>query len=160
MLNRGKTMRASLIKCEDNTYRIFLKNGTIAPATTIFLKMFLTNFQNIETTEGSLGRWDEEYLDLALVPGKIYAYITDDNSLVIKSFEPFDILFLDEDIKKNRAEDFLSVNEYAKRVGKSVEQVKCYLRDGRIPDSRKIGRDWIIHRDSVLFYPTDRRRRP
>ena len=49
------------------------------------------------------------------------------------------------------------MNEYAKEVGKSVEQVKVFLRNGRIPDAKKIGRDWIIARSSVRLYPSDRR---
>ena len=88
---------------------------------------------------------------------KTYAYITDDYELVIYIFDPFDIL-----LNSNKAslDDFIGSVEYAREVGKSVEQVKVLLRAGKIPNARKIGRDWIIEKDSIHKFPEGKRGKP
>ena len=40
-------------------------------------------------------------------------------------------------------EGHITVNEAARKMGRSTEQVRGYLREGRLP-SRRIGRQWYM----------------
>ena len=44
----------------------------------------------------------------------------------------------------------ITVNEAAKRIGRSTEQVRRYLREGRLPGKR-IGGQWFIRETAVLY---------
>ena len=46
----------------------------------------------------------------------------------------------------------ITVNEAARRMGRSTEQVRRYLREGRLP-GRRIGGQWFI-RETALLYRT------
>ena len=49
-------------------------------------------------------------------------------------------------------EGHINVNEAARRMGRSTEQVRRYLREGRLP-GRRIGGQWFI-RETALLYRT------
>ena len=148
-------MKARLIKSSTGEYLVLCSDGTIASADTAVLTKFLRNAQYIGTVTGTRGRWDTVAPDMFAYEGETVAYINANYHIIILSFLPFEVLFeIDSD---NTVYDFISVAEYAEMVGKSIEQVKVHLRNGRIPNARKIGRDWIIHKDSVAFYPADSR---
>jgi excisionase family DNA binding protein len=51
---------------------------------------------------------------------------------------------------------YVSVNEAARRLGRSIEQVRRYLREGRLP-GRRIGQQWFIEEEELAGWP-DRRR--
>lgn len=150
-----KPVKARLIKNSDGKYTVLCSDGTIAEADTAVLTRFLRNVKYIEDTSGDLGRWDSVAPDMFAYEGETFAYINDDFTVIIKNFLPFEVLF---EINSNcTIYDYISVAEYAQSVGKSIEQVKVHLRNGRIPNARKVGRDWIIHKDSIAYYPTDNR---
>lgn len=156
-IRRGviKLMKVRLIKNSSDKFVLLCADGTIAEADTAVLTKFLRNVKYIDEITGSLGRWDSIAPDMFAVDGETFAYINNNFHIIILNFLPFEELF---DIKSNNTiYDFISVSEYAQQVGKSIEQVKVHLRNNRIPNARKVGRDWIIHRDSVAFYPTDNR---
>ena len=150
-------MKARLFLDTDEKMKILCTDGSIAEATPENLSKLLRNFKVISELQGEEGRWDDESPKMfAYKPNQpTYAYVMEGNELVISNFTPFSILF--EQKKNYDLDNFIGVNEYAKEVGKSVEQVKVYLRKGRIPDAKKIGRDWIISRESIKLYPCDLR---
>jgi excisionase family DNA binding protein len=47
---------------------------------------------------------------------------------------------------------FVTVNEAARLLKRSTEQVRRYLREGRLP-GRRIGGQWFIEREAVTGYP-------
>lgn len=148
-------MKARLIKNSSDEYLLLCSDGTIAEADTATLTKFLRNVKYIDNVTGTLGRWDDFAPDMFAFDGETFAYINHNYDIIIHNFLPFERLF--EIDTHNTIEDFISVSEYAQLVGKSIEQVKVHLRNGRIPNARKIGRDWIIMKESVAFYPTDKR---
>ena len=50
----------------------------------------------------------------------------------------------------NTPEDMISVQEAAKRMGRSIEQVRRYLREGKLPGTR-IGNQWFIRETAVTY---------
>jgi hypothetical protein len=51
---------------------------------------------------------------------------------------------------------YISIRDYAKKHGKSVEQIKVFCQKGRIVGAKKINnRAWVIPADAP--YPTDNR---
>lgn len=148
-------MKARLIKNNSDAYLLLCSDGTIATADTATLTKFLRNSKYIDEVSGTEGRWDKIAPDMFAYDGETLAYINENYHIIILSFLPFELLF--ESNTDNSVYDFISVPEYAESVGKSIEQVKVHLRNGRIPNARKIGRDWIIHKDSVAYYPSDNR---
>jgi hypothetical protein len=150
-------MKARLIKVNEE-YQILCEDGTIVEATPIVLSDMLRNFKLSEyLKDGELGRWDTQRPDMFSCDGETMAYIcenTDGDVLIIHNFKPFEVLF---EKPSFNMDNLISVNEYASAVGKSVEQVKVHLRNNRIPDARKIGRDWVIAKSSITKYPLDQR---
>lgn len=151
-----KKLKARLFLDDDKTYKILCEDGTIALATEKNLSLFLRNFKFISSLTGEEGNWNTEAPTmLAYKPEcDTCAYVQSNDILVVENFNPFAILFEKPQIS---LDDFIGVNEYAKEVGKSIEQVKVFLRHGRIPNAKKIGRDWIIARSSIHKYPQDQR---
>ena len=96
--------------------------------------------------------WNNEYPDIQSVPGETFAYITDAFELVIINPVPFIPLFDDVHFS---VEDMETASDYANRHHKSVEQIKVFCRAGRIRGATKIGRDWVIPKDTP--YPFDHR---
>ena len=50
----------------------------------------------------------------------------------------------------------ISVNEAARRLSRSIEQVRRYLREGRLPGQR-IGGQWFIEEDALAAWHPERR---
>ena len=46
------------------------------------------------------------------------------------------------------SERLITVAEAARRLGRSIEQVRRYLREGKLP-GRRIGQQWFIDEDAV-----------
>lgn len=150
-------MKARLICNETGEYLLLCLDGTIAEADFSVLARFLKDSKNIDTVSGNLDRWDNQVPYMLDYKGKTVAYINDDGCIVIHDFQPFECLFETSVNLGFSFDEFLTTAQYAEAVGKSVEQVKIMLRTGRIPNACKIGRDWIIHKSSVLHYPADNR---
>jgi excisionase family DNA binding protein len=51
---------------------------------------------------------------------------------------------------------YLTVNEAARRLGRSIEQVRRYLREGRLP-GRRIGQQWFIEEEALTRWRPERR---
>ena len=51
---------------------------------------------------------------------------------------------------------YVSVNEAALRLGRSIEQVRRYLREGRLP-GRRIGGQWFIEEAALATWRPVRR---
>lgn len=133
-------------------YLILLPDHTIAKADAAELKMFLTDFRNIDQNtamkKGSHGIWKQD--DTAFDSARIYAYITFYDELVLLDFTPFEQLF------EGTRSDYISIREYARKHGKSVEQIKVLCRNGRIRGAAKLnGRALAIPSDAP--YPEDSR---
>ena len=72
------------------------------------------------------------------------------DELVLLDFSPFGILF------ENSKSDYISLRDYAKKHGKSIEQIKVFCQKGRIVGAKKINnRAWVIPADAP--YPEDNR---
>jgi len=46
---------------------------------------------------------------------------------------------------------YVTVNEAARRLGRSIEQVRRYLREGRLPGQR-IGQQWFIQEEALAAW--------
>lgn len=150
-------MKARLIKINNQECDLYLDNGYMYKADNHILTILLRQFQNLDkllSSEDSYSNWSNAYSDISVIPGETAAYVNDSNELVIKSYQPFDVLW--NDIKIDFS-DILVCEEYARAVGKSPEQIKQFLRQNRIPGARKIGRDWVIPKSSIDKYPMDNR---
>ncbi len=55
-------------------------------------------------------------------------------------------------------EDMLTVSEAARRLGRSIEQVRRYLREGKLP-GRRIGQQWFIDESALrgVYTPSEPR---
>lgn len=51
---------------------------------------------------------------------------------------------------------YISVNEAARRLQRSIEQVRRYLREGQLP-GRRIGGQWFIEEDALAGWRPERR---
>ena len=143
-------MKARLIKNADQRYVILGSDGTIAAANDQNLFDFLTGFRtNDGCFAGTNGRWDAEYPDMTLYPGETMAFIADNSSLVVYNFQPFALL-LNSDVRKF---GFLTTQEFAERHNRSIEIIKAFCRDGRIPGAKKVGGIWLIPKEAE--YPVD-----
>jgi excisionase family DNA binding protein len=59
-------------------------------------------------------------------------------------------------VVSNIMDGYISVNEAARRLGRSIEQVRRYLREGRLP-GRRIGGQWFIEEDALAAWRPERR---
>lgn len=150
-------MKARLIKKNNQECELYLQNGYVYKADNHILTVMLRQFQNITellASENSCSNWSDLYSDISVIPGETAAYINDADELVIRNYQPFDVLWHDVKIDFS---DIMVCEEYAQAVGKSPEQIKQFLRQDRIPGARKIGRDWVVPRSSIDKYPLDNR---
>jgi hypothetical protein len=153
MEKKNTEQKAAIISMDSTDgYLILLPDHTIAKADFRKLKAFLSDFRNIDDNpamkDGDQGTWKED--DPAFNAARIYAYITDYDELVLLDFVPFGILF------ENSKSDYISIRDYARKHGKSVEQIKVFCQKGRIVGAKKINnRAWVIPADAP--YPTDNR---
>jgi excisionase family DNA binding protein len=53
-------------------------------------------------------------------------------------------------------EGYITVNEAARRLGRSIEQVRRYLREGQLP-GRRIGGQWFIEEGALAAWRPVRR---
>ena len=51
----------------------------------------------------------------------------------------------------DQLEDYVNVQEVARRVGRSTEQVRRYLREGQL-EGRRIGGQWFIREQAVMYW--------
>lgn len=143
-------MNARLIYDSSNKLVLLCKDGTICRPTRVMLAQLLSNFKRKDGYfTGGPARWDTEYGDMMLYPGTTVAYISDGMELVIRDIEPFQFLLNGQ---QNPAK-YISVAEFAKKHNKSIEMVKVYCRDGRIPGAIKPARNWMIPENAE--YPVD-----
>jgi hypothetical protein len=54
-------------------------------------------------------------------------------------------------------QDILSLDEAGKMLGRSPTTMRWAARTGRLP-AKRLGRDWVTTRDSVVWYRTFHRR--
>ena len=145
-------MKARLVCNNEGIFKLLLADGRMKTAEKSELYSLLCCFKSIDKGFDGTEIWtSSEVIDITNYPGKTLAYITDNLDLVIKTPIPFMTLF----DRTHHKSDYLSASEYAKKVGKSEEQIKVYCRKGRIKGAYKIGRKWIIPKDAP--YPNDNR---
>lgn len=149
-------MKARLIADEKGNWLLFA-DGSMISAKKYEIQNMLFNFKTllqgcISFENSQVYSWNNEYPDVQSVPGETLAYITDAAELVIVNSAPFIPLF---DAVHYSIEDMETASEYAKRHRKSVEQIKVFCRAGRIRGATKVGRDWVIPKDTP--YPFDQR---
>lgn len=150
-------MKARLIKRNNQDCELYLQNGYCYKVDNHILTLMLRQFQilaDLLVDVEAYSNWSDNYSDISVIPGETAAYINDNDELVIRNYQPFDILW--HNIKIDYSE-IMVCEEYAAAVGKSPEQVKQFLRQDRIPGARKIGRDWVVPRSSIDKYPLDNR---
>ena len=51
----------------------------------------------------------------------------------------------------NELEGWMTTKEAASLAEYSIKYLRCLLRTGRV-EARKLGRDWLINRESLLAY--------
>jgi excisionase family DNA binding protein len=52
---------------------------------------------------------------------------------------------------------YVTVDQAARRLGRSIEQVRRYLREGRL-SGRRIGQQWFIEEEALAVWRPERRR--
>ena len=148
-------MKARLILNKNQRLMLLCEDGTIEKVTDNLLFNFLTRFNREDAffSNGSQGFWKTEYCpDMTMYPGETVAFIADNKTLIIQDFKPFmPLVEYVEDFK-----EYISVPEFAARNDKSVEMVKVYCREGRIPGAKKVARNWLIPSDAE--YPVEKSR--
>lgn len=149
-------MKSAVMRFEGiEGYCILLPNHTVIKATTPILREFLTNFKQVETSEvflsqETIGAWEDD--DPAIRRGDNYAYITDDDALVIYDFSPFASAVATKTIPVK----MLTTAEFASLHKKSEEQVKYYCQNKRLAGAQKFGkRAWAI--PETAKWPDDNR---
>jgi excisionase family DNA binding protein len=60
-------------------------------------------------------------------------------------------------VDDNIMDGYLTVEEAARRLDRSLEQVRRYLREGRLP-GRRIGQQWFIEESTLASWHPERRR--
>jgi len=60
-------------------------------------------------------------------------------------------------VDDNIMDGYVTVDEAARRLGRSIEQVRRYLREGRLP-GRRIGLQWFIEADALPGWRPERGR--
>ena len=147
-------MKARLIKDAKQRYMLLCNDGTIAAAEDPVLYDLLTGFRrNNGCFAGTSGRWDLEYPDMSVYPGETIAFIADNDSLVLYHFDPFSSLLSSDSTMLG----YISTQEFAERNNKSVEIVKVYCRNNRIPGAVKMGGTWLIPKNAE--YPVEEQNR-
>lgn len=148
-------MKARMILTDDKQTLILSGDGTICNANNSNRFVFLTSFSgDLSFIDCTDIRWDLEYPDMALYPGKTLAYIADNDQLVISDFSPF-LRFISEE---TNMEQYISSIEYAKLHGVTYEMIKLYCRENRIPGAKKIARNWLIPKNAPYpIEPSSRR---
>ena len=58
------------------------------------------------------------------------------------------------------AEQFMSVEDAAAELGRSIAWVRRLAQNGRLPGAEKVGRDWIIPKAAVAGWKPESRGRP
>lgn len=144
-------LKARLLKDSEDNLCILCQDGSIIDADKNNLNILLTRFAAIDNLGGGEKKWNDEYPEMIMYPGKDYAYVTDEYQLVLLDFKPFMKIFEVDQSCSN----LIAAAEYGKKHGKSVEQIKVFCRKGRILGAAKIGRDWMIPADAP--YPADTR---
>lgn len=152
-------MQARLLEDNDGL-KLLLSNGFIMIPQKTDIRALLFNFKLINkgVEDGNFQeceKWDSGYPEMSSYPGETVAYVTDALHLVIVNFKPFHSLFETSNTVNSTLDNLLTVAEYARLYNKSMEQIKVFCRTGRIPEAKKIGRDWVIPSDAP--YPVDNR---
>ena len=62
----------------------------------------------------------------------------------------------DPSFKLAVSDGYATVNEAARQLGRSIEQVRRYLREGRLP-GRRIGQQWFIEEEALAHWRPERR---
>ena len=145
-------MIARLIKTPDEELKILCSDGSILIPTDYNIYSFLIHFSNPDLFYGYDGFWKDEFEEMSLVPGETLAVINDDCHLEIYDITHFMNVIGQIPIK------YLTVEEYAKKNNKSLEIIKVYLRNDRIPGVQKIGKSWIIPEDAPYPVSPDKQR--
>lgn len=145
-------MQARIVKLNENYFILFL-DGSISVCGKREFNLFMKSSKNITDYSGGINRWDTQYKNMEDYPGETISVITDDGSILIKDLTPFRFLFT----YNQETEKDISASDYAKKHGKSVEQIKVLCRNNKIKGARKFGRDWLIPENAP--YPEDGRKR-
>jgi excisionase family DNA binding protein len=59
-------------------------------------------------------------------------------------------------VDDNIMEGYVTVDEAARQLGRSIEQVRRYLREGKLP-GRRIGQQWFIEEVALAVWHPERR---
>lgn len=147
-------MKARLVKAPDGNVKLLLNDGSFSNADKPLLANLIINFKKVVHFEGRDGNWRDSVEDMAFYPGETIAIVTDTGSLIIYSGE----IFQDSFISYALSTDLVTTEEYAAMHDKSIEIIKVYCRNGRIPGAEKIGRAWMIPRNAPYPVPVGHQR--
>jgi len=145
-------MIARLIKTTNEEIKLLCPDGTICNANNTVLYNFLINFKSADSFYGNDGFWNEEIPEMSSISGETLAIVTDTKELLIKDISAFHEVINLTNIKP------LSVEEYAKKHGRSPEMIKAFIRQDRIPGVEKVGKSWIIPSNAPYPVSPNRKR--
>lgn len=127
-------------------YHLFLCNSTHRKLIPIELRSFLETYDSDDHYKQETG---SGYGLLTPSEGTLLAQVTDRKELVIFSS---DFLYTFFHMRESR---YLTVIEYAEKVGRKQNMIGKLCREGRIPGAYQKGSRWLIPEDAP--YPTDNR---
>lgn len=148
----NRSMKARMILDEKQRLVLLCADGTIAEVDDTVLYNLLMRFDRKDDyfSGGKRGAWrSDSYPEMATYPGRTIAVIADNDSLIINDSAPFLPLLKYE----GNTTKYITTSDFAKRHDKSVEIVKVFCRNNRIPGAKKVGRSWLIPEDAE--YPVD-----
>lgn len=149
-------MKARLIKPQTGSVRVLYSDGTYATQSYFVVKRFMTEFRQADNFTGNKGIWNNEYLDMAEVPGTTLGFISDSLQLVLLDPWPVDYLTNCED--KPEVEGYVSTKEYAEMYDRSQITIKKLCQNGRIPGATKVNLEWLIPVNAPYPIPVSQRK--
>ena len=150
-------MKTSLVQFSGKEeYTFLFTDHTMETATKSLLEHFLIRFKSIDENpsfkQGTKGHWNEDDPDIR--SAKTYAYITDNDQLILLDASPFE--FLTEEHVKPII--YISTKEYAEKFGLSVQRVHQMVENNEIHGIIKIANRYVgIPDDAVDVFRQERK---
>ena len=137
---------------------ILYADGLYSKATDTLLREVFEHIADAETLHGTIDGWELDYTEIDEYPGITLAWIDDNHILHITRQNPFSGLLnisTNETTSELSFIDYITVDEYAKSVGRTGVRVRVLCREGRFPTAIQKGGRWLIPRDTP--FPSDNR---
>lgn len=137
----------------NGTIKILCSDGTIIlnPSHDSFIAAVIQFHKPDDIHGNNDDRWDGEYPEMSMYPGRSMAFVTDMLQLVIDD----SAILVQLSAVDNIMDGMLTVAEYSNSVSIGQEQLKKYCKQGRMNGALKKGNLWLIPTNCPI--PEDKR---